>query len=264
MRGEEEAHESNATVMGVVRFSRRLTGPEVVLRAGASAVRVRPWPADATTAQVVPVPGAVLPSAQEIVRWLGGLSRLGYAQVRTAALAASDQRPYREAGFDALEELVLLSRPLDGRPARPARKVRRATRADWLLLPEVDAAAFGDAWHLDRTAILDACHATPRHRLRVADESRGSVRPVGYVVNGRAGATGYIQRLAVRPEATSQGWGTALVVDGLRWMVATGCAEALVNTHHDNHRALALYARLGFTPLPDGLTVLGSALGNRA
>ena len=156
---------------------------------------------------------------------------------------------------------MLLSRPLDGRPARPARKLRRATRADWPLLPEVDAAAFGEAWHLDRAAILDACRATPRHRLRVADHGRG---PVGYVVNGRAGATGYIQRLAVRPEATGQGWGTALVVDGLRWMVATGCGEALVNTHHDNHRALALYRRLGFTPLPDGLTVLGSALGSRS
>ena len=54
------------------------------------------------------------------------------------------------------------------------------------------------------------------------------------------------------------------MVDGLRWMVATGCGEALVNTHHDNHRALTLYGRLGFTPLPDGLTVLGSALGSRS
>jgi GNAT superfamily N-acetyltransferase len=261
MRDEEEAHESNATVMGVVRFSRRLSGPEVVLRAGAAAVRVRPWPADATTAQVVPVPGAVLPSAPEIVRWLGGLSRLGYARVRTAALAAPDQRPYREAGFAALEQLVLLRRELDRPPARPARKVRRATRAERALLPGLDAAAFGDAWHLDRAAIDDACRATPRHRLRVADGGQG---PVGYVVHGRAGRTGYIQRLAVRPDATGQGWGTALVVDGLRWMASTGCVEALVNTHDDNDRALALYTRLGFTPLPDGLVVLGSALGSRS
>jgi ribosomal protein S18 acetylase RimI-like enzyme len=261
MRGEEEAHDSNATVMGVVRFSRRLSGPEVVLRAGAAAVRVRPWPADATTAQVVPVPGAVLPSAQEILRWLGGLSRLGYARVRTAALATPDQRPYREAGFAALEQLVLLRRELDRPPARAARKVRRATRAEWALLPELDAAAFGDAWHLDRAAIVDACQATPRHRLRVADGGQG---PVGYVVHGRAGRTGYIQRLAVRPDATGQGWGTALVVDGLRWMASAGCVEALVNTHDDNDRALSLYTRLGFTPLPDGLVVLGSPLGSRS
>jgi ribosomal protein S18 acetylase RimI-like enzyme len=221
---------------------------------------VRPWPADATTAQVVPVPGAVLPSAQEILRWLGGLSRLGYARVRTAALATPDQRPYREAGFAALEQLVLLRRELDRPPARPARKLRRAIRADWAILPGLDAAAFGEAWHLDRAAIDDACRATPRHRLRVADAGQG---PVGYVVHGRAGRTGYIQRLAVRPDATRQGWGTALVVDGLRWMASGGCVEVLVNTHDDNDRALALYTRLGFTPLPDGLVVLGSALGSR-
>ena len=207
------------------------------------------------------MPGAVLPSAPEIVRWLGGLSRLGYARVRTAALATPDQRPYREAGFAALEQLVLLRRELDRPPARAARKVRRATRAEWALLPGLDAAAFGDAWHLDRAAIDDACRATPRHRLRVADGGQG---PVGYVVHGRAGRTGYIQRLAVRPDATGQGWGTALVVDGLRWMASTGCVEALVNTHDDNERALALYTRLGFTPLPDGLVVLGSALGSRS
>ena len=207
------------------------------------------------------MPGAVLPSAPEIVRWLGGLSRLGYARVRTAALATPDQRPYREAGLAALEQLVLLRRELDRPPARAARKVRRATRAEWALLPGLDAAAFGDAWHLDRAAIDDACRATPRHRLRVADGGQG---PVGYVVHGRAGRTGYIQRLAVRPDATGQGWGTALVVDGLRWMASTGCVEALVNTHDDNDRALALYTRLGFTPLPDGLVVLGSALGSRS
>ena len=46
-------------------------------------------------------------------------------------------------------------------------------------------------------------------------------------------------------------------------MARTGCKEALVNTHADNARALALYERLGFRPLPDGLVVLGSSLGDR-
>ena len=260
MRGEEEAHEANATVMGMVRFSRRLRVPDVVLRAGGAAVRVRPWPADATTAQVVPVPGALLPSPQEVARWLSGLSRLGYHRVRTAALGTQDQQPYRDAGLNPLEELVLLRRPFDLRPARPRRAVRRARHDDWDALPAIDAAAFRDEWHLDHDAIVDACRATPRHRLRVADEGAG---PLGYVVHGRAGPAGYVQRLAVRPEASGRGWGSALVLDGLRWMARTGCKEALVNTHADNARALALYERLGFRPLPDGLVVLGSPLGDR-
>ena len=257
MRGEEEAHGPNATVREVVRFVRRLRVPDVVLRAGGAAVRVRPWPADASTAQVLPVPGAVLPSPQEVGGWMSGLSRLGYHRVRTAALAEPDQRPYREAGLDALEELVLLRRPIAGRPPRPARRVRRARRAEWSELPDIDAAAFASEWHLDHDAIVDACRATPRHRLRVADAGHG---PVGYVVHGRAGASGYVQRLAVRPEAAGRGWGTALVLDGLGWMASAGCVEALVNTHADNHRALALYDHLGFRALPDGLVVLGSTL----
>ncbi len=50
------------------------------------------------------------------------------------------------------------------------------------------------------------------------------------------------------------------MLDGLRWMRAYGCAEALVNTHIGNERALALYERLGFYRLPEGLVVLGRSL----
>ena len=84
--------------------------------------------------------------------------------------------------------------------------------------------------------------------------------PFGYVIHGRASSTGYVQRLAVRPEDSGKGWGTALVLDGLRWMAAGGCVEALVNTHTHNARALALYEHLGFVRLPDGLVVLGPSL----
>ena len=125
VRGEEEGHTSNATVMRVVRFARRFSVPDVVLRAGGAAIRVRPWPGDESTAQVLPVPGALLPSASEVGRWLHALSRLGYHRVRTAALGPQDQGPYLEAGLDPLEELALLRRPLAraaagaGAPAAP-------------------------------------------------------------------------------------------------------------------------------------------------
>jgi len=265
--------------MEVVRFARRLSVPDLVLRAGGAAVRVRPWAGDTTTAQVLPVPGTMLPSAQEVKRWLHGLTRLGYRRARTAALGAHDLAPYREAGMDPWEELALLRRVLDGPVEAPPQRVRRAGHRAWGELSAIDAAAFPAGSQLDDDGILDACRATPRHRVRVAVDrtvrtasSSGLVedRPgvesgpyVGYVVNGRAGTTGYVQRLAVHPCAAGRGWGGALVLDGLRWMRAYGCVDALVNTHVGNHRALALYERLGFSRLPEQLTVLGTSLATR-
>jgi ribosomal protein S18 acetylase RimI-like enzyme len=246
--------------MEVVRSARRFTVPDVVLRAGGAAIRVRPWPGDQSTAQVLPVPGALLPSASEVARWLHALSRLGYHRVRTAALGPQDQGPYLEAGLDPLEELALLRRSLDVKIPALVRRPRRAGSRDWAVLPGIDAAAFPPGWHLDHDGILDACRATPRHRLRVAIEPDRSPDAVGYVVNGRARGTGYVQRLAVHPSSAGRGWGAALVIDGLQWMRSHGCGDALVNTHVGNDRALALYDRLGFQRLPDGLTILGRAL----
>src|SRR6266545_4580916 len=135
--------------MEVVRFARRLAVPDVVLRAGGAAVRVRPWPSDTATAQVLPLPGGVLPSPQEVGRWLHGLNRLGYHRVRTAALGPQDQKPYREAGLDQLEELALLRLVLDAAVPVAGRPLHRAGKRAWERLPVVDEAAFPAGWQLD-------------------------------------------------------------------------------------------------------------------
>ena len=54
--------------------------------------------------------------------------------------------------------------------------------------------------------------------------------------------------------------GAALLVDGLRWLHKRGANRAYVNTQSDNDRAYALYQRVGFTPMPVGLCVLGRTL----
>ena len=81
-------------------------------------------------------------------------------------------------------------------------------------------------------------------------------RIVGYAVTGRAGSRGYLQRLAVDPDAQGQGIGTTLVQDSFDWLRRRGARETLVNTQESNHKALALYERLGYRCQPQGLLVL--------
>ena len=83
---------------------------------------------------------------------------------------------------------------------------------------------------------------------------------LAYAVTGRAGRHGYLQRIAVHPEARRQGYGRAVVLDGLRWLRRHGATQALVNTQRDNSPALALYQSCGFRELPAGLCVMGRSL----
>jgi ribosomal-protein-alanine N-acetyltransferase len=121
----------------------------------------------------------------------------------------------------------------------------------------VDGLAFDRFWRFDAAGLADARTATPQARFRVATIDG---RLVGYHVTGRAGALGYLQRLAVHPDHHGRGIGTALVGDSLDWCRTKGCASVLVNTQEGNRRALSLYEHLGFRPEPSGLAVLELAL----
>ena len=84
---------------------------------------------------------------------------------------------------------------------------------------------------------------------------------LGYLITGRAGGRGYLQRLAVHPDAQRRGLGSTLVVDGLRWLRRHRCQQAVVNTQETNASALAMYEHLGFRRQQDGLAVLTRATG---
>lgn len=232
------------------------------LQLGDERLRIGPWRGDRTTAYVVPLPeGAPLTSAG-VRRCLARLRANGFSAVLTAALPPADQRPFADAGFVVHERLHLLARHLDDLPAGTG-EMRRARRRDRAQVLEVDADAFPPFWRLDGPALDDAVAATPSARFRVtavspASRSLGHSSPtlMGYAITGRAGSRGYLQRLAVRPEAEGRGVGTALVADGLQWLKRRGADQVLVNTQVGNERAVRLYEHLGFEHRPDGLAVL--------
>lgn len=226
--------------------------------------RVRPWPDEPDAVQLITVDQSAPPP--EVIRsWLDELRIEGVRRVRTGALGPTMRPAYFECGFAVRQELTLLSHDLtdlrllrvpgalDGGPV-----LRRGRTADLVALALTDRRAFGAMWCMDLQGIVDACAATPNHRLRTVME--GS-QVLAYAVTGRAARSAYLQRLAVDPDAQGRGLGRMLTVDALRWARRHRCTTMLVNTHVDNEAALNLYHSVGFVDMPYRLMMLEITLG---
>ena len=194
-------------------------------------------------------------SVDTVERLLDQLRADGYREVITNALAPGASLPLVDSGFSIRGRLHLLSHDLEALPP-PTRRTRRARGTDNEELLRVDSAAFDEFWQLDATGFDQAARATPRSHTRVTREAPLA----GYALFGRADDVGYVQRLAIRPDAQGRGLGPALLSDGLRWLRLHNARSAFVNTQVDNDRALGLYERAGFRRLPVGLCVLGRSL----
>jgi GNAT superfamily N-acetyltransferase len=221
---------------------------------GPDQLRTGPWRGEPTIAHVAVVGRA--PTPPDLRRCLDRLARDGYRAAITAALGPAEQAPFLDAGFAVHERLHLLAHDLGELPRAPRHTLHRARRRHRDAVLATDAAAFDPFWRLDHAALVDALTATPATRFRVWPGPAGAGSVGAYAIVGRAGARGYLQRLAVHPEHQRRGVGSALVLDGLRWARRWGAREVLVNTQEGNDGAVAAYERLGFTPRSHGLAVL--------
>jgi len=228
-----------------------------ILRRGSERLRVGPWRGATTVAYITPVWESPTPSPDLIRHAMRILAKRGYREVLTGALSAREQLGFLEVGFEVRDHLHLLSHDLEDLPdLADTAAIRRARRRDRAAVLEVDRAAFDSFWRLDEAGLDEALDATPSTRFRVAT----APDVVAYVVAGRAGSRGYLQRLAVHPDHQRSGLGAALVLDALHWMRRRGTVRAAVNTQTTNEIALGLYLRLGFQLEPGGLAVLGQSL----
>ncbi len=195
------------------------------------------------------------PSIEAVETLVDRLRACGYREVITNALAPGASLPLVDAGFEIRGRLHLLSHDFESLPG-PTRRTRRSGSSDRSDVLAVDAAAFDEFWRLDDVGLEQAARATPRSHIRVT--KGGSIR--GYGLFGRAERTGYVQRLAIHPDAQGEGLGLALLTDGMHWMRIRGARSAFVNTQVENERALHLYESAGFRRMPVGLCVLGRQL----
>lgn len=224
---------------------------------GDRVVRMRPWPRPGRSggALLVLTDHRHRPPTEQVERWVDELRSQGYSHVRTGAVEPAVARSFHAAGFVEAQRLALLQAEPPQPPSDAHRRLRTMrTVADDDVAAAIDLAAFGPEWCFDATAIGDAREATPAHRARFA--LGAGDRPTGYAITGRAGRHGFLQRLAVAPDAQGAGHGSALVADSLRWLRRWRVQTVLVNTEVGNDVALRLYRRNGFEVLPEHLVVL--------
>ena len=218
--------------------------------------RMRQWPNDPTVAHLIFVDHHTVPTRDEIDAAVDHARAKGARSIRTSALFPDAAAVVLSAGFTPLDRLALLQIELDRatmqRLDEPRHRIRSMTPWSHHVAAGVDQRAFGPLWGNDASSLRDIRTATPTHRARVVRVGR---RIAGFALSGAAVDSGYVQRVAVHPDHRRQGIARDLVVDALVWMHADRRRRALVNTAVDNEPALALYEGLGFTRLPDVLTI---------
>jgi ribosomal protein S18 acetylase RimI-like enzyme len=227
---------------------------------------IRSWPLDDSISHLVMADVSMVPTTDQVDDWLANAyatAKNGAASpplsIRTGALYPAAARVFIECGFTVLDRLALLERPLLGsQPGRRQRRtaLRRVRRRDLPELADIDGAAFPQGWRHDARSLVDIASATPVARSRLARAGGSTGRVVGFAITGKAGTTGYLQRLAVHPAAQRMGIGRQLVDDAVEWLMRRGSSRALVNTGVDNHPALRMYEQASFERLADELVVL--------
>ena len=228
--------------------------------------RLGRWPYDDRVAHLVLLDHHMVPTDTDITGWIDEANRRDALAVRTGALFPNAAPAFLLAGFLVADTLTLLSRRLtDGTGtsnqtrgrAGGSIRVRRLRPPMLADAADIDRRAFSSPWANDTTALADIMIATPFHRSRSVHVDG---RMVAFSISGRAGRSGYVQRLAVDPSARRCGFARLLLDDAIRWMQRRDVDHVMVNTAADNRPALSLYESIGFEQQLGSLLILERSL----
>lgn len=221
----------------------------LVLRQGWAKAEARPWNPD--------IPDAHLRLVRGNSDFLGAcgdyLLSIGVSGVASPPLPEASFGIWLSAGFEPSLSLDLYSRELVGSLPKPSEAVTPGDERDWGLVVNIDQAAFPPLWRLDRDGLHEAMGATPHARLLL---TRDNDRPTGFAIVGVGSIAGYLQRVAVHPDAARRGLGRSLVRAANHWARRKGARSIMLNTQPDNESAARLYVSEGFEKMLDQLTVL--------
>jgi len=225
--------------------------------------RIDAWPYEPDVAHLMLLDHHMVPTRTDVEGWVTEARQAPEPNhaIRTGAMFPEAADVFADVGFTTIDTLALLDirllmRSDRGRPSRRRNAhttTRRMRSNDLPAVAELDRTAFGDPWGNDVRSLGDITTATPRHRARIVEGPEGLE---AFAISGQSGRYGYLQRLAVHPDARRRGHARCLVGDALHWMERRGASTALVNTGVDNDAALGLYGSLGFTRRAETLQIL--------
>ena len=181
------------------------------------------------------------------------LESLDIRDIFSPALYPIATRIWARAGYEEHTSLSVMERYLGGNITEPSQTVQYSEDPDWQALARVDRAAFTEFWRMSIPGLNEALRATPRSALLQVEEDDGVV---GYAIVGSQLTSSFLQRVAVLPERSGKGLGTALIRASMIWARGKGARTMVLNVRPENNRAVAVYAREGFFPTGTALQVL--------
>lgn len=177
------------------------------------------------------------------------LTNEGAGSVHSPPTMRGSDRVFRSAGFEPHLQLLLLERDLRGNVPK-VEGVRVSTDDDREEAVRIDSVAFDGDWRVGRLGLADALEATPDSTMLTLQGGQG------FAIIGVSSEVGYLQRIAVRPEAQGEGLGRLLLRASMAWARNRGARTMMLNTQMDNERAAQMYRSEHFTVLPNRLTIL--------
>jgi ribosomal-protein-alanine N-acetyltransferase len=110
----------------------------------------------------------------------------------------------------------------------------------------IEDAAFDPPWRHDAAEFSEIAATYPF--FIVAETPTGEI--AGYQFSTVDGDTGYLVRIAVRPDLHSQSIGTRLMAEAMAYFTRAGATRVLLNAEDANTRAHRLYEWFGFEMMP--------------
>lgn len=238
-----------AQVPTLVRVEGEWPDP-ITLSTGWFRARARPWNDQVTEPMIRLDRGG----AEFLISVTRRIHELAGRVCYSPALFGSSSRVWLRSGFEPHAGLRIMERGLNP-VASVASDIEVTSNSDpnWEAILEVDRASFEGFWSMSREGLFEALMTNRAHTLLVVPDNDAVA---GYAIVGSQWGVTYLHRIAVHPGWAGRGLGRALVGEAVRWGAANGGRTMILNVRPDNHRAIALYQRTGFTDTGTELTVL--------